>query len=109
VVLCGLARDAVEKNGGFKAVPSPETASSRQVSECGQTCADGSTLDGSSAGHPATRRESVPENATGWNYTGWTPSDIRVLRNRGIDVEILPREVVVKERENKDADGTPLG
>ena len=36
---------------------------------------------------------------------------IWVLRNRGIDVEILPREVIDIDKEEKveDVDGTPLG
>jgi hypothetical protein len=34
---------------------------------------------------------------------------IWVLRNRGIDVEILPREVIDKEEKVEDVDGTPLG
>ena len=29
--------------------------------------------------------------------------------NRGIDVEILPREVIDKEEKVEDVDGTPLG
>ena len=33
---------------------------------------------------------------------------ICVLRNRGEDVDGLPREIIVREQEEEDVDGTPL-
>lgn len=33
---------------------------------------------------------------------------ICILRNRGVNVDALPREIIVKEQESDDVNGTPL-